>query len=133
MNASYIHEQAYIAGINALRECKPTPMVVEQHLNFLDDKSPVTKSYFVEGGPCGFASIIFKANTPVNKQFLNGLKKADLAGIDHSVWSKRYTGGFSYWVSEGGQSLQRKEVFAKAFNKVLRENGITSYVSSRMD
>jgi hypothetical protein len=130
--AQKIMDAAVEAGMEALNEAKPIPMIVEQHANVLDDNSPVKQSWVVDGGVCGFASIIFKANTTPNRKFLAGLKKAGLVG-EHGTWSKSYQGGYSYWVGQGGQSLQRKEAFAVAFNKVLGDNGITAYVSSRMD
>jgi hypothetical protein len=130
--------EAKEAGMVALNECKPTPMVVEQHVNVMNDNSPVKQAWVVDGGVCGFCSIIFKANTTVNRRFLAGLKKAGLAGEDkfenkNVVWSKSYNGGFSYWVSEGGQSLERKEAFGHAFASVLEKHGVTVRVNSRMD
>lgn len=130
-----LHNAAILAGEKALEKCIPVPMIVEQHSNMLDDKSPVEKSYFVDGGVCGFASVYFKANTPENRKFLAGLKKAGLASdkLD-APWRKNsHKGGFSYWVSQGGQSLQRKEAFARAFASVLQNTGITCYMESRMD
>lgn len=137
-DAVRIHNEAVEAGMKALNECTPIPMVVEQHVNVLDDNSPVTKAYYVEGGVCGFAEIRFKATTPENRKFLNGCKKAGLAGEDkfenkNVVWTKSYQGGFSYWVSVGGQSMAKKEAFAYAYNEVLNKYGIKAYVSSRMD
>lgn len=130
-----IFNKALNAGREAMDDCTPTPMIVEQHANVLNDNSPVIKSWVANGGVCGFCWINFKANTTENRKFLAGLKKAGLVGDENgnAVWNKSYTGGFQYWVSDGGQSLQRKEAFGRAFNKVLTDNGITSYVGSRMD
>lgn len=130
--AQKIMDAAIEAGMEALNNKIPTPMIVEQHANVMDDKSPVTQAWKVDGGVCGFADIRFKANTTPNRKFLAGLKKAGLVG-EHGTWSKSYQGGYSYWVSQGGQSLERKEAFAYAFEKVLEANGISAYVSSRMD
>lgn len=130
--AQKIMDAAIEAGMEALNKKIPTPMVVQQHANMLDDNSPVAQSWVVDSGVCGFADIRFKANTTPNRKFLAGLKKAGLVG-EHGVWSKSYQGGYSYWVSQGGQSLERKEAFAYAFRKVLEANGISAYVSSRMD
>ena len=130
-----ISQEALEAGMAALNNAKPTPMVVQQHANVMDDNSPVNKSWVVDGGVCGFAWISFKANTPANRKFLAGLKKAKLAGDANSgaKWTKSYQGGFSYWVSQGGQSMERKEAFAHAFATVLEKYGLTVYVGSRMD
>lgn len=43
------------------------------------------------------------------------------------------SGGLQYWVSQGGQSMQRKEAFARAFASVLKANGIDAFADSRMD
>lgn len=133
-----IHQEAFDAGIAAMNKAEVVPMVVQQHANMVDDNSPVAKQWVVEGGVCGFCSITFKANTKENRKFLAGLKKAGLAGDDKYAtgnikWSKSYNGGFGYWVSQGGQSLQRKEAFGHAFANVLQKHGITCYVNSRMD
>jgi spermidine/putrescine-binding protein len=129
--ALQIHNDAVKAGLEALNKCTPTPMVVQEHTNMLDDSSPVAKEWFVEGGVCGFAWIQFKANTPENRAFLTGLKQSDLVG--KGLWDKAYGGGYSYWVSEGGQSLERKIAFAGAFSQVLRDNGIKAYAQNRID
>lgn len=46
---------------------------------------------------------------------------------------KSYYGGYDVWVGEFGQSMTRKEAYASAFTKVLREAGISAYAQSRMD
>jgi hypothetical protein len=100
-------------------------MIVEEHTNMMDDNSPVKKQYFVEGGVCGFAWVsIYPGNSP----FANWLKKTERARKDS------YAGGVSIWVSEYGQSMERKEAFASAFANSLRESGIEkAYSRSRMD
>lgn len=133
-----IHQEAFDAGIAAMNEAKVIPMIVEQHTNMVDDNSPVAKQWVVDGGVCGFAWIQFKANTTPNRKFLAGLKRAGLAGEDklenkNVKWGKSYQGGYQYWVSVGGQSMQKKEAFAHAFAEVLQKHGLTVYVGSRMD
>jgi hypothetical protein len=44
-----------------------------------------------------------------------------------------YGGGVTYWVSQFGQSVDRKAAFAGAFAKVLRENGIQATAGDRLD
>lgn len=127
-----ISQEAMEAGLAALNAVTPVPMVVEQHANVMDDNSPVEKQWIVEDGVCGFAWITFKANTTENRRFLAGLKKAGMVG-QNMQWSKATDGGFSYWVSQGGQSLQKKEAYARAYTDVLNSNGITAHVRSRMD
>jgi len=127
-----ITKEAFEAGITAMKGTTPIPMVVQQHTNMLDDKSPVTQSWVINDGVCGFAWINFKANNTPNRKFLAGLKKAGMVG-EHNQWSKDISGGYTYWVSDGGQSMTRKEVFAHAYVQVLQNNGITAYVHSRID
>jgi hypothetical protein len=138
IEAVKIHREAVEAGMNALKNAEVIPMVVQEHVNMIDDNSPVAKQWVVEGGVCGFAWISFKANTKENRKFLAGLKKAGLAGEDkyekgNIKWGKSYKSGFQYWVSQGGQSMQKKEAFAHAFAEVLHAHGITAYAGSRMD
>jgi hypothetical protein len=134
-NAAKVHREAIEAGEAALAAATPTPMIVQQRVNPLDDGSPVVKQWIVEDGCCGFADIKVRATTTPNRRFLNGLKKAGLAGAEYSLpWTKdSYAGGYRYWVSAGGQSLDRKEAYARAFAKVLGDYGVTAYAHSRMD
>lgn len=129
-----IHQEAFDAGIAAMNKAEVVPMVVQEHVNMADDNSPVAKQWIVEGGVCGFAWVQFKANTTPNRKFLAGLKKAGLAGDKATAkWGKSYQGGYQYWVSVGGQSMQKKEAFARAFAEILQKHGLTVYAGSRMD
>ena len=49
-----IYSKARLAGLEAGNKADVMLMIVEEHANMLDDSSPVKKSYFVEGGVCGF-------------------------------------------------------------------------------
>lgn len=125
LSAVELNKLAVAAGNEAAKKAVPTPMVViggEQR-------------WFVAGGVCGFAWATLKANTPANRKFLSGLKKAGIAGEGVTAdWSKdSYYGGYSYWVRVGGQSMETKEAFCHAFVKVLQDNGITAHSMSRMD
>lgn len=115
--------KARAAGLAAGEAMTPTPMVVRQHASPLDDASPVTKSWFVSEGPCGFAWITLRPGTSPAARFA---KKALGA-------RKGYHGGMEIWVGEFGQSIARKEAFARAFADVLTEAGFTAYAGSRMD
>jgi hypothetical protein len=49
-------------------------------------------------------------------------------------WFSAYRSGMQMSVSAFGQSMERKEAYARAFAEVLRaELGIEAYSSSRMD
>ena len=115
---SEIYSEAHSAGMAAGHGCTPTPMVVGTPTTPLgDDIDYSKKTYYVADGLCGFAWINIK---PARGKFVTWLKKAD-------------NGGYTIWVSEFGQSVTRKENYARAFAKVLGDNGITAYNMSRLD
>jgi hypothetical protein len=113
-------------GRKAAEICVPEPMIVVQHENPWDTTSEIIKEYPpVMDGVCGFAWITIK---PANSAFANFLKKRE------DVQShKGYYGGLEVWVRGYGQSMARKEAYARAFAAVLRENGINARAESRMD
>lgn len=111
------------AGDKAAKECMPTPMIVQQTVNMLDDTSPVVKQYHVPEGMCGFAWVNVR---PGNCAFANWLKKKGLA-------SKAYRGGVEIWISAYGQSYERKQACAYAMADVFEAAGIKAYGGSRLD
>jgi hypothetical protein len=120
-----VYQLADAAGAEAAEKASPTPMVVVQHANPLDDSSPVVRQYApVEGGVCGFAWVTVR---PGNCSFA-------LWAAKNKGWSKAYHGGMQLWVSAYGQSMERKDAYAQAFAAVLRDElGIRAYSGSRMD
>ena len=120
-----IYTEAHSAGMAAGHGCTPTPMVVGTPTTPLGDDIDYTKdTYYVSDGLCGFAWINIK---PARGKFVTWLKKASIGRTDS------YYGGYTIWVSEFGQSVARKENYARAFAKVLGDNGITAYNMSRLD
>jgi hypothetical protein len=111
-----IHAAALRAGREAAKACVPEPMVVVG--SYPDGK----KRWIVPGGVCGSASIRFKGNTAWGRW-------AKKRGIADSA----YGGGLEIWISEYGQSLERKVAHAQAYANTLGANGIFGWVSSRMD
>ena len=107
-----IYEAAHNAGMAAATTTVPTPMIVQSS----------TQLYYVEDGACGFAWVTIKGNT----KFGRWAKKEKLA-------RPQYPSGLCFRVSEFGQSVARKEEYAGAFAKVLRENGIEAHSGSRLD
>lgn len=118
-----LYDKAHAVGMEALNKCNPMPMVVTQHEDMLDDRSPIKQQWFVADGACGFAWIVVR---PGGSPFANWLKKNELA-------SKHYYGGVSIWVREGNQSIQKKEAYAEAFANMLREAGVDANADSRLD
>ena len=106
--------RAYAAGIKAGRECMPIPMVVCDHTG-----QPIE---CVDSGACGFAWIAFPGNTAFGRW-------AKKQGIARS----HYPSGLCVWVSEFGQSVDRKAAFAGAYTAVLVDAGIDAYAGSRLD
>ena len=123
MNYQAIYQEANDAGLAAGVACVPHPMIVSQHANMMDDKSAVTKQWYVSSGVCGFAWIVVR---PGNCGFAKWLKANGKAHTHHA-------GGVAVWVSEFGQSMEQKEAYARAFAKVVEKHGIKACADSRMD
>jgi hypothetical protein len=144
--------EARIAGIEAVQKLvssgKIVPMVVQEHVNPLDDNSPVGRQWFVGDGACGFAwiKVITRRarptdkdyNATLNTQFANWLKaqaKTQGRRNDEIMLPDKtaYNGGVDIWVSGFDQSVQKKETYAAAFAGVLQKAGIRAYSHSRLD
>jgi len=105
---------AHAAGIKAGRECRPIPMIVSTASGI--------EIECVDDGACGFAWVAFAGNTAWGRW-------AKKQGIARS----NYPSGLCIWVSEFGQSVDRKSAFASAYAQVLRNSGIDAYSGSRLD
>ena len=117
-------ERAHLMGMDAGRDASVTPMIVgSPSTPFGSDIDYSKKTYFVEGGACGFAGVVIK---PARGKFVSYLKSL-------GIGNKHYYGGYYVSVREFGQSLARKEAYAEAYAKVLSEEGMRCYVDSRMD
>lgn len=124
MNFQEIYNEAHQEGLNAANNIKPTPMLVTQHANPLDDNSPIVQAWNVPDGVCGFAWINIK---PGNSKFANFLKKNNLAKTDG------YYGGVSIWVHQFNQSYQKKSAYASAFANILNKHNIKAIPMDRLD
>lgn len=119
-----IYQEACAAGIAAGNACKPIPMAVGTPTTFLGSQLDLSKPVeIVEGGVCGFAWITIK---PARGKFVSWCK-------ENKLGSTSSMGGFTIWVSEFGQSMARKEEYARAFAKVLNNYGVNAYADSRID
>ena len=120
-----VYAEAHAAGMAAGNGCTPPPMVVGTPTTPLGNDIDYSKeTYYVADGPCGFAWINIK---PARGKVVKYLKDNDIGRKDS------YYGGYTIWVSGFGQSMTRKENYARAFVKALEENGLKAYAMSRMD
>ena len=98
--------------------------IVQEHINPLDDSSPVTQQWEMPNGLCGFAWIMIR---PGNCAFANWLKK----NTEHKY--SDYHKGVMIFMHHGNQSIVRKEAAASAMAKVFHQNDIECSVYSRLD
>lgn len=117
---------AHEAGMAAGNASTPVPMIVGDAVNILSDQIDYSRpTYFVEGGVCGFAWVSIKGNTSFGRWAAQN--------ANSGFRKDSYAGGLRRSCHEFGQSMQRKEAYAMAFAKVLRDNGIDAHMGSRMD
>jgi len=107
-----LHKKAHEAGHKAATARIPQIMTVTDG----------TRLWAESEGLCGFAEVCFKGNTAWAR-WAKSIKLAE----------KRFGGGFSIWISDYGQSYERKDAYAEAYAKVLKTNGIHAYAVSRLD
>lgn len=125
MDCSSLYAKADAAGRAAVEKLEVVPMVVGQAKGVFGNDIDYSKpTYYVADGPCGFAWVNVK---PANSKFAKFLKERLNARNDS------YYGGVCLWVRDYNQSLQKKEAYAYAFARVLQEEGLKAYASSRMD
>jgi hypothetical protein len=123
--AAAIVLEAEQAAIAAMKTAKTTPMVVTQHANPMDDKSPAVKQWYVPEGPCGFAWVNI---SPARGKLVAELKK-------QKKGHKAYHGGWDYWMGSLNhtQSIETLEAGARAMALVFKSYGYTAHVGSRLD
>lgn len=118
-----LHERAHAAGIAAGNAAVPVPMVVGEAQSLLSDKIDRSKpTYYVADGVCGFAWVHIQGNTPFARW-----------ATKNGVARPGYPKGKDISCHEFGQSMQRKEAYARAYARVLNEAGIRAYAESRLD
>lgn len=118
------YRKAKAAGLAAGEGIAPTPMVVAQHANPMNDRSAVTKAWFVGEGACGFAWVKIRPGTSAFAKWL----------VKNHYARPAWNGGVEIWIGEHNQSIDRKAAHAAALAETLRaELGIEAYADSRMD
>lgn len=126
-----ICDKARNAGIEAVSKLRVQPMIVGQETSLFSGKLDYSKPVeYVEDGVCGFAWVDVypqnKGNTRLGKE---ERKVLEASGFRKDVYGKKYY----LWVSDFNQSMQKKEAYASAYARVLRENGVKAYSGSRLD
>lgn len=122
--AGKILREARTAGLLAGNATSPAPMVVGTPTTPLaNDIDPSKQTYYVSEGACGFAWVVIR---PGNSSMARQAKKL-------GVGSANYGGGVSIWISDHGQSVDRKLDHARAYAKVLRDHGVNATLESRLD
>ena len=120
-----IYDEAHKAGYAAGKDSRPIGMIVgEPSTPFGDDVDMSEKTWIVSDGPCGFVWLNIR---PAKGKFVTYLKQNALG------YKASYSGGWSLPIHQFGQSMQRKEAYSYAFNKVLSSYGIRAQTMSRMD
>jgi hypothetical protein len=122
---------AHAAGMAAGHAAMPPTMFVREHASPLDDSSPVVKEWAVPAGPCGFAWVTLR---PANSRAAKVMAEVFTGKFGGHAKRNSYEGGMMLWVYEFGQSMVRKEAYAHAFTRHLRDAGLDKvYSGSRMD
>jgi len=119
-----IYEEAHRHGVAAATATTPTPMLVYESVGLTDTPLKGGKQWVVEGGVCGFAWVNIK---PARGGFVKYLKAQGIGRLDS------YQGGWTIWVGDYGQSMERKHAYAAGFVQVLKRHGINAGAYSRMD
>lgn len=122
MTYEEIYSAAHADGHAAAIANTPTPVVFAEANGLSTQPDPNGQSWYVPEGVCGFGWVTFAGNTA----FGRWAKKTGIA-------KKYHAGGLYIWVTDYGQSMDRKEAYAYAFAKVLQMHGISAYANSRMD
>ena len=116
--------RADAAGRAAADATRPRAMIVEQHADVTDDSSPVSQSWYVPDGVCGFAWVSVRPGTSAFARWLvrHGVGTAD-----------RYAGGVTVWIRDYRQSYELKSAHAHAMAEVLRAAGFKATAHDRLD
>jgi hypothetical protein len=109
----------------AMRANMIQPMIVGEAKSLFSNEIDYSKkTYFEPDGVCGFAYIHIRPSTG---GFAAWCKKNNIGR--YSEYNRSHYIG----VSDYNQSMQKKEIYARAFAAVIREAGINCYMESRID
>lgn len=112
-----IHAAAVEAGVVAAANAVVEPMVVVGR-----SANGSESRYVCEGGVCGFASVVVSGKSGFGRY-------ARRSGLGRPA----HPSGIALPVRGYGQSMTRKEAYARGYAAVLNALGVEAYVDSRMD
>lgn len=113
----------------AVKDCTPRAIIVGEAIGLSNEIDESKPTYYIEGGVCGFASVVIK---PARGKFVAELKK-------RKIGSAHYYGGYSVSSWQFAPSIRRDQSYERACAaasgavEVLRSYGINAYVDSRID
>ena len=111
------------AGTQAAHATTPTPMTVQEFQGIGESRRKVGNPITISEGPCGYAWVVIR---PATTRFARWAKKQGFC-------DKNYGGGYSFSITQYGQSFEKKYAHANAFAKVLTEFNINALAEGRMD
>lgn len=121
--------EASEAAEAAVKACTPRAIIVGEAIGLSNEIDYEKKTYYVEGGVCGFASVVIK---PARGTIVAELKK-------RKIGSAHYGGGYSFssWQVAPSirqdQSYERAVAAAQGAVEVLKKYGVNAYVDARID
>lgn len=126
-----ICEKADKAGKEAVEKATIVPMVVGSELGFMSGKIDYSKPVeYVADGVCGFAWVTIYPQHKGNTR----LGKDERYVLERCGFRKDYDKpSYSRSISDYNQSMQKKEIHARAYAEVLRQNGLKAQGVSRID
>jgi len=95
-----VAREAHEAGMRAGQARTPSPIMVGSAVGLSSEIDPSKPTYYVPEGVCGFAWVTIK---PATTRFAKWMKSVGRA-------RPAYGGGLQVWVSEFGQSMERKRL-----------------------
>ena len=112
------------AGLAAGKAAQPRPMVVGNAIGLSNKIDPNGPLYHCAEGTCGFAWVRVSSGRSSFAKWL----------VKNGLGRKAYGGGVDIWISDHGQSIERKEAHARAMANVLRTDlQVECHADSRMD
>jgi hypothetical protein len=121
--------EASEAAEASVKACRPAPIIVGEAIGLSNEIDETKPTYYIEGGVCGFASVVIK---PARGSLVAELKK-------RKIGSAHYGGGYSFSSWQLAPSIRQDQSYERACAaaagavKVLQSYGINAYVDARID